>query len=50
MSDETREYRYYRFAHEADSLVDRIRAYLSRRTTADWGFFAVGIVLGAILF
>jgi hypothetical protein len=50
MSDETRHYRYYRFAHEADSWVDRIRGYLSRRTAADWGFFIAGVVLGAILF
>ena len=50
MTDETRNYRYYRYAHEADGLVDRIRGYLSRRTTADWGFFIVGVVLGALFF
>jgi hypothetical protein len=50
MTDETRHYRTYRFANEADGLVDRIRAYLSRRTAADWGFFVAGVVLGAILF
>jgi hypothetical protein len=50
MSDHTREYRTYRFAHEADSFIDRVRAYLSRRTAADWGFFLAGIVIGAILF
>jgi hypothetical protein len=50
MTDETRHYRYYRFANEADSFIDRVRAYLSRRTAADWGFFIVGIVVGAILF
>ena len=50
MSDETREYRTYRFAHEADSFIDRVRAYLGRRTAADWGFFAAGVVLGAVLF
>lgn len=50
MTDETRHDRTYRFAHEADSLIDRIRAYLSRRTAADWGFFLAGIVIGAILF
>jgi hypothetical protein len=50
MSDDTREYRYYRFAHEADSFIDRVRGYLSRRTAADWGFFIAGIVIGAILF
>jgi hypothetical protein len=50
MTDETRHYRYYRFAHEADGMVDRIRRYLSRRTAADWGFFIAGVVLGALLF
>jgi hypothetical protein len=50
MSDDTREYRYYRFANEADGLIDRIRGYLRRRTAADWGFFAAGVVIGAILF
>ena len=50
MTDETRHYRYYRFANEADSFIDRVRGYLSRRSAADWGFFLVGIVIGAILF
>jgi hypothetical protein len=50
MTDETRQYRYYRYANEADGLVDRIRGYLSRRTAADWGFFAAGVVLGALFF
>ncbi len=50
MNDETPHYRYYRFANEADGLVDRVRAYLSRRTAADWGFFVAGVVRGAILF
>ncbi|HVO01793.1 MAG TPA: hypothetical protein VMT54_06300 [Candidatus Cybelea sp.] len=34
----------------ADRLIGRIKAYLSRRTAADWGFFLVGVVLGAWLF
>jgi hypothetical protein len=50
MTDETRHYRTYRFANEADTLVDRIRGYLSRRSAADWGFFLAGIAIGAILF
>jgi hypothetical protein len=50
MTDETRHYRTYRYAHEADGLVDRIRGYLRRRTAADWGFFVAGMVLGALLF
>ena len=50
MTDETREYRSSRFAHDADRLVDRVRGYLSRRSGADWGFFLVGVLLGALLF
>ena len=50
MTDETRHYRTYRFAHDADSFIDRVRGYLSRRSAADWGFFMAGVVLGAILF
>jgi hypothetical protein len=50
MTDETRHYRYYRFANEADGVIDRIRGYLSRRTAADWGFFIAGVVLGALFF
>jgi len=50
MTDDTRQYRYYRYAGDADRLVDRIRGYLSRRTAADWGFFLVGAVIGALLF
>ena len=50
MTDETRQYRYYRFANEADTLVDRIRGYLGRRSAADWGFFLAGVVIGAFLF
>jgi hypothetical protein len=50
MTDETRNYHYYRYANEADTLVDRIRGYLSRRRAADWGFFAAGVLLGALFF
>jgi hypothetical protein len=50
MTDETRQYRYYRFANEADTLLDRIRGYLGRRSAADWGFFLAGVVIGAFLF
>jgi hypothetical protein len=50
MTDETRHYRTYRYAQDADRMIDRIRAYLGARSAADWGFFAAGIVLGAILF
>ncbi|MDQ7246310.1 hypothetical protein [Dongia sedimenti] len=50
MTDETRQYRYYRFANEADTLVDRIRGYLGRRSAADWGFFLAGVVIGGFLF
>jgi hypothetical protein len=50
MTDETRHYRTYRYANDADSFIDRVRGYLSRRTAADWGFFIAGVVLGAILF
>ena len=50
MTDDTRDYRYYRFAHDADRWIDRVRGYLSRRTAADWGFFAAGVVLGALFF
>jgi hypothetical protein len=50
MTDEPRHYRTYRFANEADSFIDRVRGYLSRRNAADWGFFIAGVVLGAILF
>ena len=50
MTDETRDYRSYRFAHDADRFVDRVRSYLSRRSAADWGFFLVGVVIGALLF
>ena len=50
MTDDSREYRHYRFAHDADRLIDRIRAYLGARSAADWGFFVAGVVLGAILF
>ncbi len=50
MTDETRDYRYTRYAGEADRLIDRIRAYLSTRRAADWGFFLAGVVIGAWLF
>jgi hypothetical protein len=50
MTDETRQYRYYRYANEADGMVDRIRGYLSRRRAADWGFFLVGVLLGGLFF
>ena len=53
MSDRT-EYRFHRygprFAEGADRLVDRVRAYLSTRRAADWGFFVAGIVIGGLLF
>ncbi len=50
MTDETRHYRYYRYAQDADTMVDRVRRYLGRRSAADWGFFIAGVVIGAILF
>ena len=50
MTDETRQYRYHRFANDADGFVDRVRGYLSRRTAADWGFFVAGVLLGALIF
>ncbi|HVT52097.1 MAG TPA: hypothetical protein VHE77_11035 [Dongiaceae bacterium] len=49
MSDHT-EYRFYRYGAEADRWVDRLRAYLSTRRAADWGFFLAGIVIGGLLF
>ena len=55
MTDETREYRYSRYAgqdyaRQADSAIDRIRAYIRSRRAADWGFFLVGVLVGGLLF
>jgi hypothetical protein len=50
MTYETRDYGYRRFGAKADSSIDRIKRYLLARRAADWGFFLVGIVLGALLF
>jgi hypothetical protein len=44
------EYRFHRYGANADRLVDRLRAYLSTRRAADWGFFLVGVVIGGLLF
>jgi len=49
MSDYT-QYRFHRAGAETDRLIDRVRAYLSTRHAADWGFFIVGIVIGGLLF
>jgi len=44
------EYRFHRVGADADRFVDRVRAYLSTRRAADWGFFIVGIVIGGLPF
>jgi hypothetical protein len=44
------EYRFHRVGAEADRWLDRVRAYLSTRRAADWGFFLVGVVIGGLLF
>jgi hypothetical protein len=53
MTDHTA-YRFHRagtgFARGADRLIDRVRAYLSTRRAADWGFFLAGVVIGGLLF
>jgi hypothetical protein len=49
MADQT-EYRFYRYGTQADRLIDRVRAYLSTRRAADWGFFLAGVVIGGLLF
>jgi len=53
MTDHT-EYRFHRagprFAEGADRWLDRVRAYLSTRRAADWGFFLVGVVIGGLFF
>jgi hypothetical protein len=49
MTDYT-QYRFHRAGAEADRLVDRVRAYLSTRRAADWGFFLAGVVIGGLLF
>jgi hypothetical protein len=50
MTDESE--RYYRpgFAAEADRWIDRVKTYLGQRRAADWGFFAAGVLLGALFF
>ena len=50
MSDYTHHTRFYRYGSEADRLIDRVKAYISTRRAADWGFFPIGVILGAILF
>jgi hypothetical protein len=49
MTDQT-EYRFHRVGTEADRFLDRVRAYLSTRRAADWGFFVAGVVIGGLLF
>ena len=54
MTDESA--RYYRpgfatgFATGADRWIDRVKTYLGQRRAADWGFFAAGVLLGALFF
>ena len=50
MTDESACYYRQSFTADADRWVDRAKAYLSQRRAADWGFFAAGVLLGALFF
>ncbi len=50
MTDDSAPYYRQGFAADADRWIDRVKAYLSGRRAADWGFFAAGVLLGAWFF